>query len=133
MAGKDNKGKTNAAAGAASGGKGKKQGKESGEDQGPGGGGAGGAGKLKPASAINARHILVSHGGRDEGGELTLLQCEKHSRKEEALKRLQEGGKFDDVAREFSEDKARQGAFSGVVLMVAACEDDADGTNQAAL
>ncbi len=49
--------------------------------------------KLKPATAINARHIL----------------CEKHSKKEEALTKLKEGAKFDDVARDFSEDKARQG------------------------
>ena len=50
-------------------------------------------GKLKPANAINVRHIL----------------CEKHSRKEEALTKLRDGTKFDEVAREFSEDKARQG------------------------
>lgn len=49
--------------------------------------------KLKPATAINARHIL----------------CEKHSKKEEAVGKLREGVKFDEVAREFSEDKARQG------------------------
>ncbi|KAL8745549.1 MAG: hypothetical protein Q9190_002315 [Brigantiaea leucoxantha] len=55
------------------------------------------AGKLKPASAINSRHIL----------------CEKHSKKEEALTKLREGAKFDDVAREFSEDKARQGGSLG--------------------
>ncbi|KAL8852090.1 MAG: hypothetical protein Q9221_003020 [Calogaya cf. arnoldii] len=48
---------------------------------------------LKPATAINARHIL----------------CEKHSKKEEAVTKLKEGAKFDDVAKEFSEDKARQG------------------------
>jgi peptidyl-prolyl cis-trans isomerase NIMA-interacting 4 len=53
--------------------------------------------KLKPATAINVRHIL----------------CEKHARKEEALTKLREGGKFDDVAREFSEDKARQGGSLG--------------------
>lgn len=53
----------------------------------------GGAGKLKAATSINVRHIL----------------CEKHSKKEEALSKLREGSKFDDVAREFSEDKARQG------------------------
>ncbi|KAL8716845.1 MAG: hypothetical protein Q9225_005860 [Loekoesia sp. 1 TL-2023] len=53
--------------------------------------------KLKPATAINARHIL----------------CEKHSKKEEALTKLREGGKFDEVAREFSEDKARQGGSLG--------------------
>jgi parvulin-like peptidyl-prolyl isomerase len=36
-------------------------------------------------------------------------QCEKHSRKEEALAKLKDGVKFDEVAKEFSEDKARQG------------------------
>ena len=39
------------------------------------------------------------------------LQCEKHSKKEEALAKLKEGVTFDEVAREFSEDKARQGVF----------------------
>ena len=39
------------------------------------------------------------------------VQCEKHSKKEEALEKLRNGSKFDDVAREFSEDKARQGAY----------------------
>jgi NIMA-interacting peptidyl-prolyl cis-trans isomerase 4 len=49
--------------------------------------------KLKPATSINVRHIL----------------CEKHAKKEEALEKLRNGAKFDDVAREMSEDKARQG------------------------
>jgi NIMA-interacting peptidyl-prolyl cis-trans isomerase 4 len=53
--------------------------------------------KLKPATAINVRHIL----------------CEKHSKKEEALQKLRDGTKFDEVAREFSEDKARQGGSLG--------------------
>jgi NIMA-interacting peptidyl-prolyl cis-trans isomerase 4 len=53
--------------------------------------------KLKPATAINVRHIL----------------CEKHSKKEEALEKLRSGAKFDDVAREMSEDKARQGGSLG--------------------
>lgn len=39
-------------------------------------------------------------------------KCEKHARKEEALLKLSEGVKFDEVARTYSEDKARQGAFS---------------------
>ncbi|KAL9619011.1 MAG: hypothetical protein Q9160_006332 [Pyrenula sp. 1 TL-2023] len=56
------------------------------------------ASKLKPANSINVRHIL----------------CEKHSRKEEALEKLRSGAKFDDVAREFSEDKARQGHLTNV-------------------
>ncbi|KAH7402281.1 peptidyl-prolyl cis-trans isomerase pin4 [Phaeosphaeria sp. MPI-PUGE-AT-0046c] len=53
--------------------------------------------KLKPATSINVRHIL----------------CEKHSNKEKALEALREGRKFDDVAREMSEDKARQGGSLG--------------------
>jgi NIMA-interacting peptidyl-prolyl cis-trans isomerase 4 len=53
--------------------------------------------KVKGAQSINVRHIL----------------CEKHSKKEEALTKLKEGGKFDDIAREFSEDKARQGGLLG--------------------
>lgn len=51
------------------------------------------SGKAKGAQSINVRHIL----------------CEKHAKKEEALAKLNAGSKFDDVAREFSEDKARQG------------------------
>lgn len=38
-------------------------------------------------------------------------KCEKHSKKEEAVEKLRNGAKFDDVAKEFSEDKARQGWF----------------------
>lgn len=56
-----------------------------------------GTSKLKAATAINTRHIL----------------CEKHSKKEEALAKLGDGAKFDEVAREFSEDKARQGGSLG--------------------
>lgn len=37
------------------------------------------------------------------------MQCEKHGRKEEALAKIKDGVKFDEVARDFSEDKARQG------------------------
>ncbi len=44
---------------------------------------------------------------------LNLIQCEKHSKKEEAVTKLRDGAKFDDVAREFSEDKARQGGSLG--------------------
>ncbi|KAF2455989.1 peptidyl-prolyl cis-trans isomerase NIMA-interacting 4, partial [Lineolata rhizophorae] len=56
-----------------------------------------GSGKLKAATSINVRHIL----------------CAKHSKKEEALAKLRDGAKFDEVAREFSEDKARQGGSLG--------------------
>jgi len=57
--------------------------------------------KLKAANSISVRHIL----------------CEKHSKKEEALEKLRDGSKFDEVAREMSEDKARQGAFLRIVLL----------------
>jgi NIMA-interacting peptidyl-prolyl cis-trans isomerase 4 len=57
------------------------------------------SGKLKPATSINVRHIL----------------CEKHSVKEEALRRLAAGEKFDDVARSLSEDKKRQGTSSSLL------------------
>ncbi|KAF2125741.1 peptidyl-prolyl cis-trans isomerase pin4 [Dothidotthia symphoricarpi CBS 119687] len=60
-------------------------------------GGKSGSSKLKPATSINVRHIL----------------CEKHSKKEEALEKLRNGAKFDEVAREMSEDKARQGGSLG--------------------
>merc|ERR1712000_205232 len=71
------------------------------DKKGKGGGGGGdkdaGGGKAKGAQAINVRHIL----------------CEKHSKKEEALAKLNEGVKFDEVARNYSEDKARQGGSLG--------------------
>ncbi|KAH3969016.1 hypothetical protein HBI26_131320 [Parastagonospora nodorum] len=59
--------------------------------------GASSSSKLKPATSINVRHIL----------------CAKHSNKEKALERLREGHKFDEVARDLSEDKARQGGSLG--------------------
>jgi parvulin-like peptidyl-prolyl isomerase len=69
-------------------GKGKDDGKDKDEAKASGG-------KLKPATSINVRHIL----------------CEKHSKKEEALAKIREGAKFDDVARGMSEDKARAGMY----------------------
>ena len=41
-------------------------------------------------------------------------QCEKHAKKEEALEKLKGGAKFDEVAKEFSEDKARAGRLCGI-------------------
>ncbi|KFX87778.1 hypothetical protein O988_09294 [Pseudogymnoascus sp. VKM F-3808] len=57
----------------------------------------GGASKVKGAQQINVRHIL----------------CEKHARKEEVVAKLRDGAKFDEVAREMSEDKARAGGALG--------------------
>jgi len=53
--------------------------------------------KLKPANSINVRHIL----------------CEKASQIQEAMDRLAAGESFDKVAREMSQDKARQGGSLG--------------------
>lgn len=39
------------------------------------------------------------------------MDSEKHSRKEEALAKLNEGVSFNKVAEEFSEDKAKQGTL----------------------
>lgn len=48
---------------------------------------------VKGAQSTNVRHIL----------------CAKHSKKEEALSKLNSGVAFNKVAEEFSEDKARAG------------------------
>ncbi|KAF9225830.1 FKBP-like protein, partial [Gyrodon lividus] len=52
---------------------------------------------LKAATAINVRHIL----------------CEKHSKALEALEKIQGGQRFDKVAQEYSEDKAKAGGSLG--------------------
>jgi NIMA-interacting peptidyl-prolyl cis-trans isomerase 4 len=59
-------------------------------------------GAQKGAQSINVRHIL----------------CEKHGKKEEALKRLNDGVAFNKVAEEYSEDKARAGE---IVRSTACC------------
>ncbi|KAH6888593.1 PpiC-type peptidyl-prolyl cis-trans isomerase [Thelonectria olida] len=76
------------------GGKGKDKGKGKGADKDAE---DSGSKSSKGAQSLNVRHIL----------------CEKHSKKEDAMAKLREGVKFDDVAREFSEDKARQGGSLG--------------------
>ncbi|KAG8809042.1 hypothetical protein FRC17_003647 [Serendipita sp. 399] len=59
--------------------------------------GSSGSTKLKAANAVNVRHIL----------------CEKHSRAMEAMEKLQSGERFDTVAKEYSEDKAKAGGSLG--------------------
>lgn len=49
-------------------------------------------------------------------GTLTVRNSEKHSKKEEALAQLKAGIKFDQVAKDFSEDKGKQGEFLGAHL-----------------
>lgn len=56
-----------------------------------------GKSSLKAATAVNVRHIL----------------CEKHSKATEALQLIQSGQRFDKVAQEYSEDKAKAGGSLG--------------------
>ncbi|EPS98280.1 hypothetical protein FOMPIDRAFT_1105747, partial [Fomitopsis schrenkii] len=41
------------------------------------------------------------------------ILCEKHSKATEALQKIQEGQRFDRVAQEYSEDKAKGAYFTG--------------------
>ena len=50
-----------------------------------------------PTGVCQVRHIL----------------CEKHSRVMEAMQKLKEGQRFNEVASAYSEDKARQGVREG--------------------
>ncbi|KAL4953410.1 hypothetical protein BDW69DRAFT_165326 [Aspergillus filifer] len=77
-------------------GKGKEK-EKAGDASGKGKGGGQKEQQLKGAQEINVRHVL----------------CEKFSKKEEALEKIRNGAKFDDVAREYSEDKARSGGSLG--------------------
>ena len=53
--------------------------------------------KTNAGTAINVRHIL----------------CEKHSKCMEAMEQLKAGKSFNEVATQYSEDKARQGGSLG--------------------
>ncbi|KAI0947623.1 hypothetical protein AcW1_009332 [Taiwanofungus camphoratus] len=75
------------------GGKGSSKAEDSGKSKGKSG--------LKPATAINVRHIL----------------CEKHSKASEALQKIQEGQRFDKVAQEYSEDKAKGDFLCSLALL----------------
>ncbi len=71
----------------------------------PSGGASGGAaetakGEKKGGTSVKVRHIL----------------CEKQSKCLEALEKIKAGQKFDEVARQYSEDKARSGVSSLFVL-----------------
>ena len=96
----------------------KKAGDKKDADAPKGGGGSGGK-PVKGAQSIFVRHILVrglaaafspTPQGRTLAGMLTgCEQVEKHAQREQILEKLREGAAFDALAREFSQDKARQG------------------------
>ncbi|KAF8311857.1 FKBP-like protein [Clavulina sp. PMI_390] len=56
--------------------------------------------KLKTATAVNVRHIL----------------CEKMGKATEAMEKIKSGERFDKVAQEFSEDKAKAGGSLGWMI-----------------
>jgi NIMA-interacting peptidyl-prolyl cis-trans isomerase 4 len=94
-----------------------------GKDKKSGGGGGGSSSskdssakddKLKPCTSINVRHIL----------------CAKHGQITVALERLAAGESFDKVARELSEDKARQGGSLGWQIRGAMVKEFEDGQAQ---
>ncbi|KAG1078066.1 hypothetical protein G6F42_024445 [Rhizopus arrhizus] len=76
------------------------KGKQAAGSKGKGGGGGDKEkkddGKLKPAQSVKVRHIL----------------CEKHSKAMEALAKIKEENmRFDKVAEQYSEDKAKAGGI----------------------
>ncbi|KAL9963408.1 hypothetical protein ACROYT_G026918 [Oculina patagonica] len=75
-------------------GKGAAKGGGGGEDEGASGGKA-----KKGGTAVKVRHIL----------------CEKHSKVMEAMAKIKDGQKFNEVASAYSEDKARQGVCTRVL------------------
>jgi NIMA-interacting peptidyl-prolyl cis-trans isomerase 4 len=58
---------------------------------------AGDSKEKKGGTSVKVRHIL----------------CEKQSKVLEALEKIKAGQKFDEIARQYSEDKARSGVYIG--------------------
>uniref|UniRef100_A0A915JPS4 Peptidyl-prolyl cis-trans isomerase n=1 Tax=Romanomermis culicivorax TaxID=13658 RepID=A0A915JPS4_ROMCU len=61
---------------------------------------SGSKGTAKGGTSVKVRHIL----------------CEKHSKCMEAMEKLKAGVKFNEVASQYSEDKARQGGDLGWMI-----------------
>ncbi|PFH61834.1 hypothetical protein XA68_16065 [Ophiocordyceps unilateralis] len=79
-------------------------------------GGKGGQRGLR--QSFHSAHSVVFHhipepSRKPTDNQMLPSHCEKHAKKEEALAKLNEGVKFDEVARTYSEDKARQGGSLG--------------------
>lgn len=104
--GKNKGGDKNAGGAGGKGAKGGKGGNEKEEKKG---------GAKKNGLKIKIRHILwyVLRPCCSHGNPWLKYSCsEKQSRMEEAMRKIKEDGdSFDKVAREFSEDKAKQGTF----------------------
>ncbi|GFS14338.1 peptidyl-prolyl cis-trans isomerase [Elysia marginata] len=79
--------------------------------KGKGGGGGGGGGKGKSKGAEGGDDGKTSKGGT--AVKVRHILCEKQSKALEAIEKLESGMKFNEVAAQYSEDKARQGGDLG--------------------
>ncbi|KAK2573894.1 Peptidyl-prolyl cis-trans isomerase NIMA-interacting 4, partial [Acropora cervicornis] len=80
------------------------------------GGGAGKQDKGKGAKGGGNEDAGASGGKTKKGGTAVKVRhilCEKHSKVMEAMAKLKDGQKFNEVASAYSEDKARQGGDLG--------------------
>lgn len=80
------------------------------------GGGAGKQDKGKGAKGGGSEDAGASGGKTKKGGTAVKVRhilCEKHSKVMEAMAKLKDGQKFNEVASAYSEDKARQGGDLG--------------------
>ena len=70
-----------------------------------------GASKKKPENAATPAAAKEKKGGNSV--KVRHILCEKHSKSMEAMEKLKSGVKFNEVAAQYSEDKARSGGDLG--------------------
>ncbi|XP_014681650.1 PREDICTED: peptidyl-prolyl cis-trans isomerase NIMA-interacting 4-like [Priapulus caudatus] len=75
------------------------------------------AGKEPESFGKSAKTSSEDAGGKEKKGGTAVkvrhILCEKHSKIMEALEKLNAGSKFNEIAAQYSEDKARQGGDLG--------------------
>ena len=89
-----------------------------GKDKGKGGGGGGAKGGDKGGKDKGGKDDKKGGKEKEKGGgsssvNVRHILCEKHSKCLEALAKLEAGEKFNEVASQYSEDKARSGGSLG--------------------
>eukprot|EP00123_Amoebidium_parasiticum_P017268 comp23778_c0_seq1/m.41227 comp23778_c0_seq1/g.41227 ORF comp23778_c0_seq1/g.41227 comp23778_c0_seq1/m.41227 type:complete len:131 (-) comp23778_c0_seq1:810-1202(-) len=72
-----------------------------------------GKGNAEAEGGDKAKKGKAAAGGGGTAVKVRHILCEKHGKIMEAMAKLQAGSSFPDVAREFSEDKARNGGDLG--------------------
>jgi len=70
---------------------------------------------MPPKKSGGASGAAVAGDSKDKKGGTSVkvrhILCEKQSKCLEALEKIKAGSKFDEIARQYSEDKARQGVI----------------------